>query len=181
LSSVNSMQSCSFHFQLDAWHDGELSGGQRREMEDHVAGCRVCAGRLAAMRRISELFASARVSASSAVLKPDEAAAIHAAVDAVTIKRHLDGAFVRAAGALATLAASLLIVSCVWLHEMPSAARGPAKQVVAYEPMLPWERTAVTLQSEAPPAALAETRLADAADWMVNSLSPGQVMSRKMP
>jgi len=47
--------------------------------------------------------------------------------------------------------------------------------------MLPWERTAVTLQSEAPPAALAETRLADAADWMVNSLSPGQVMSRKMP
>jgi anti-sigma factor RsiW len=51
------MVDCEHRVRLDAYHDGELSPGERSGVEAHLRECPSCAAELAAMRRVSGAFA----------------------------------------------------------------------------------------------------------------------------
>ena len=162
---------------VEANHDGELDARERRSVGEHLAGCAACAEHLSWLRE-----ASRAVSREAGVpLSADHARRLHAALDAIEGD---EGAYPlslsRTAGVLTALAASVLIVSCVWIRELaPTGAPGhvPASLAVAEAPA--WERVAVTLRADPLPAhpggeaTPGEAYLADAslADWVLQSLS----------
>ena len=51
------MVDCENQVRLDAYHDGELSPDQRSDVEAHLRDCPSCAAELAAIRRMSGVFA----------------------------------------------------------------------------------------------------------------------------
>src|SRR4051794_29262575 len=53
------MIDCENPVRLDAYHDGELSPGERANVEAHVRDCASCAAELASMRGMSGAFADA--------------------------------------------------------------------------------------------------------------------------
>src|SRR6478752_3355474 len=52
------MIKCENRVRLDAYHDGELSPAERADVEAHLRICPSCAAELAAMRRVSGVFAN---------------------------------------------------------------------------------------------------------------------------
>src|SRR4051812_19633644 len=53
------MVDCENQVRLDAYHDGELSPAERSAVEAHLRDCPSCAAELAAIRRMSGVFADA--------------------------------------------------------------------------------------------------------------------------
>src|SRR4051812_37472871 len=60
LNPQDSMVDCGHQVRLDAYHDGELSPGERADVEAHLRACPSCAAELAAMRGVSDAFAETR-------------------------------------------------------------------------------------------------------------------------
>jgi anti-sigma factor RsiW len=165
------MANCAFQSRVEAYHDGELSDKGRRAVEEHLARCGACAAELAWLRSISQSL----VQRQSPDITTAELGGLHDAVDAAASAADLDlnqVSLYRMAGAQMAIAASVLVVSCVWLNELPAAAPGARPAAVAQAPA--WERVAVTLRVDPVPNGLdSEVYLADArlADWMLRGLS----------
>ena len=172
------MSDCQFQSRVAAYHDGELTAEGRRAVERHLAGCGACAAEVEWLRSVSQTLARRR----GPDITPAETRRVHAAVDAASDNSAPDSypiSLYRAAGVLTALAASVLIVSCVWLSELPGPANpGRPQGGVAVAEVSSWERVAITLRVDPLPSGLdGESYLADArlADWVLRGLggSPG--------
>jgi anti-sigma factor RsiW len=179
------MPDCQFQSRVEAYHDGELSAEGRRAVEEHLETCEDCAAEMAWLRSVSQSMGRGD-SEGALELTTAELGRVHAAVDdamdevAIAETDSYPISLYRAAGALMAIAASVLIVSCVWLSELPTPA-GPRQPIgVAANPVEgpAWERVAMTLRADPLPTGLdSEPYLADArvADWVLRGLgaAPG--------
>jgi anti-sigma factor RsiW len=166
-----------FQFLLAAHHDGELRDHKaRRALEEHLVDCPHCAAELAQMRDLSAQIASAIATREGVT----ERAVIemHRAVDEVMNAAVVDQPFLRTAGLLTGLAASVLIISGIWLFELNRSEAGDGISVADAPVVLSpdWERVAMTLRAEPRPAiggdSVFSPRYAAAIDWMLDNLVP---------
>jgi anti-sigma factor RsiW len=161
------MSACQFQSRVEAYHDGKLPAEGRRAVEQHLARCAVCAAELAWLRSVSASVRRQRGDDLTAL----ELERVHAAVDAAADESY-PVLLYRTAGTLMALAASVLIVSSVWLHELPPPTATAQPLAVAEAPA--WERVALTLRVDPLPSGLdGEAYLADArlADWVLRGLA----------
>ena len=144
------MTDCGQADRLSAYYDGEVSEAERASLEEHIRGCPLCAVEMARLQRLSRLIGSiGRMEMSSQALER-----LHQSLDLqpkITIL-HIAEVF-------AAVAASILIVSGVWLW-MISTANEAAGQIPV------WETVAVAPQD--PSGAAAQEQLAQ---WIIQDLS----------
>ena len=172
-ASEEIMTDCKFQVLLGPFHDRELDPEPSREVAAHVEHCPTCAAELAAIRD----FSARIIAAVPDDLQLAESARWHAAVDQAASDDRDSRPLFRTMGLMAALAASVLIVSGVWLLDLKSggsigpAAGGRASVAIAPE----WERVATTLRAD-PRLGLVEEdspfmpRYASTVDWMLDGL-----------
>src|SRR5690348_16142430 len=124
---------------LAAYHDGELDVVDRARVEAHVGHYAACAEELAALRETAQLICGSGIDD----LTGGELSRLHHAIDDAATDRPI----LRLGGAIGVIAASILIVSCAWLMELPSSDghgnfSGAAQQVRITRPE-PWEQMAM--------------------------------------
>lgn len=157
------MSPCEKHL-LGPLHDGELPAAEQMRVARHVAECEDCATELEAIRNASRLLKDFAFDDLTGV----ELSRIHSAVDQSESQPLL-----RLIGGLCAVAASVLIISCAWLIELPADNAGTAHQV-ATRRAEPWEQVATSLRPD--PFSLNPDdgiRFADAdlANWMLAGLT----------
>src|SRR3954454_18131175 len=146
---------------LSAYGDGELAAAARQRVEAHLQSCTGCTEEVRSLRETSRLLRDYPF----ADIDRDELARGHEAIDAA-----VDQPVWRLGFTLGVIAASVLIVSCAWLMELPSASAPTTNarpQVVQTPPQ--WERMAMTLKAEPLRSVNGDTsQTADArlAEWM---------------
>jgi anti-sigma factor RsiW len=120
------MNECRHTDRLGAYHDGEMSGPERAELQVHLQGCARCSAELAQLEQLSEtLRAAARPALSGAAL-----ARLHRSADRQTMTPIL-----HMAELFLAVAASILLVAGAWLflqtqtHE--ASAETPSWDTVA--------------------------------------------------
>lgn len=147
---------------LSAYLDDELDAANRARVEEHVVSCPTCAAELKSLRDASQLMSQVTVQP----LSRQELDRLHDAIDASA-----DQSILRLGLTIGALAASVLVISCVWLAQLTA----PAQIRVASTPAPAWERMAMTLRPEplVPLDDRGAVQLADAqlADWMLLNLS----------
>ncbi|MDB5323468.1 MAG: hypothetical protein JWN40_5099 [Phycisphaerales bacterium] len=186
------MSECNFQLLLGAYHDRELDAAVDRRIARHVGECFSCATALRGMRELS-----ARITTAAAMeLEADAAviAGMHRAVDRAARDESaaVDRPLLRMAGLLSALAASVLIISGVWLLDSRGDARlangaGAAAprggDVTAITP--DWERVAITLRAQPRPGIGDDSpfapRYAEAIHWMLDGLIPAGGRSEGKP
>jgi anti-sigma factor RsiW len=152
---------------LGAYHDGELSPAERARVETHLLICSHCAAELAKLQAISKIFADR----PPVDLTTEELDRLHAAVD-----QSADRPMLRIMTAIAAVAASVLILSAVWLNEISRRDTSPQSNVA--RSVESWETVAVTLKPT--PAEMFEggaepaTAKAGLDEWMLQEISPEQ-------
>jgi hypothetical protein len=180
------MNECPFQVRIEAYHDGELDAAERAAVERHVAQCPACAADLAWLAGVSRSLESVPPG-----MTPAERGRLDAALEGVLVAGPDAGfdsdeggepesypiSLYRTAGVLSAIAASILLLSVVWLNELPSGTRTPVggRQVALVE-VPAWERVAMNLRVDPMPNSPGgEVYLADArlADWMLQGLAPG--------
>jgi anti-sigma factor RsiW len=179
------MSECPFQVRIEAYHDGELAADERPAVERHVATCPACAADLAWLRDVSRSIATTPAGmttaergrlreALDAAMDVDAAGVDHDESDA---PESFPISLYRTAGVLSAIAASILLLSVVWLNELPSRTqRVPAGTALARVEVPAWERVAMNLRVDPLPNTTpgGEAYLADArlADWMLQGLAP---------
>jgi len=144
------MTECKQSQAVSAYYDGELPEPSRAALEEHLSGCPLCAAELARLEKMSQLIrARDRVEMPREVLDR-----LHRSVD---LQPKI--AVLHVAEVFAAVAASILLVSTVWLWRI-STARDAAGQI----PL--WETAAVASQD--PSGVAAHEQLAQ---WIVQDLS----------
>ena len=143
------MADCEHQVKIHAYHDGELPPLEQQWVEVHLRACPACARELDGLRRMSELFASARLPE----LSPAALQRLHRGKVLV-----LEPALVRTSEFFAAAAAAILLVCAAWLWRA-SAPEEPAA-------MPSWEEVPVTYHADAstdndPGAHVAQIILAD--------------------
>src|SRR4029079_1855128 len=98
---------------LSAYVDGELDAAARERVEAHVQTCGGCAEEIRSLRETSRLLRGYPF----ADVDREELARAHEAIDEA-----VDQPVWRLGFTLGVIAASVLIVSCAWLMELPSAS-----------------------------------------------------------
>jgi len=141
------MNECNHAERLGAYHDGELSGAARTAMEGHVGKCAACGAELERLRRLSRLLSTA----AAPKMSPAALQRMHNRVDAVRLAD-----LWRVAEVCGAIAASILLVCCIWLVKTRSSV----------DAIPVWETVALARQEL--PAAGPEDQLAQ---WMVQDLS----------
>ena len=172
-AATRRMSDCAFQPRLEAYHDGRLAPDARAAVERHVTGCAACAAHLAWLREVSASLAHARPNPITADERRRLHAALNEAIDAGETEPY-PLSLSRTAAALAAVAASILLVSWVWLDELPAATPRGTVQAVAAAEVPAWERVAINLRIDPMPSYPGgETYLADArlADWMLEGLA----------
>lgn len=143
---------CEMITRLDAYHDGELSAAECAALEAHVRQCPACAAEL---RQLEALTAGLR--GRVAPVPPEVLVRLHQRVE------QLPGAGLRRlAGALAAVAAAILVAACAAGLSIQHAAPAPA----AAMPL--WEAQAAPGQSAVTAPADSEEQLAA---WTVQDLA----------
>lgn len=149
---------------LGAYHDGELPEDQRRSVEEHVRACPVCADMLRSLDDTSAIFAQHAFDELTA----DELARVHEALDQAESQPLL-----KLVRVLTVVAASILLISCAWLMELPSTAGSIARQPVIRHAE-PWEQVATSLRPD-PLSLIQDDPIrfanADIAEWMLAGLN----------
>jgi anti-sigma factor RsiW len=100
--------SCERTARVGAYHDGELTAEEARQMEEHLRICPVCAQELEQLRSLSRFLAAA----PTARIAPDAVERLHARVGVVR-----ESVVIRLASALTAVAAAVLAVCTVWLWQ----------------------------------------------------------------
>ncbi len=147
------MSSCEFIHKVHAYHDGELSAGARRELDEHLQGCLSCARELEQLRSMSEFFAGAAMPQMPAGVLDG----LHRRLASLR-----GGVTVRMAKMLMASAATVLLVcsALLWqaLREQVPHTSGP---------MPDWEMAATGSRTEE----LADGAEEQMAQWIVEDLS----------
>ena len=125
------MADCEYQVKVHAYHDGELPPTDRQSVEVHLRACPACARELERLRRMSELFASARLPE----LSPAALQRLHRSKIVV-----LQPALVRTSEFFAAAAAAILLVCGAWLWR----ASAPEEPAV----MSSWEEVPVTYHAD---------------------------------
>ena len=147
---------CTYIHCIAAYHDGEQSNQDRAVVEAHLAdGCAECTAELKALRRLSARMQT--IPAPDAIA-PATVAKLHHHVDSLNERSVLHFAEL-----LSGIAAAVLIVSSIWAMRASD---------VSAEPIVGWERAAVTLQPDVAPVQQQPVSM-HAAEWIVNDLSSG--------
>lgn len=110
------MDPCPEKSELDAFHDGELAGPRRAEVEKHLSECAACRVHLAELQELSRAMVGVEVGRLSQMGRHR----LHARLD-----QAMESGIVRTAWMLSGLAASILVVGSLWLsqsHEVTQAA-----------------------------------------------------------
>ena len=126
------MADCEYQVKVHAYHDGALPPADRQRVEVHLRACPACARELEGLRRMSELFASARLPE----LSPEALQRLHRSKVVA-----LEPALVRTSEFFAAAAAAILLVCAAWLW------RASAPQELAAMPS--WQEVPVTYQVDA--------------------------------
>ena len=126
------MADCEYQVKVHAYHDGELTPADRATVEAHLRACPACARELERLRRMSELFASARLpQLSPAALERLHRSKILA----------LEPALVHTSEFFAAAAAAILLVCAAWLWRASTPQDSAA--------MPAWQEVPVTYQVDA--------------------------------
>jgi len=104
------MTPCDFEILIGPYHDQELEEDRAAEMAKHIVHCRSCAGQLAEVRRLSGVINRIPLDPISGM----ERARMYQLVDQLP-RRAAESALIRMAGSLAALAASVLLITSIWL------------------------------------------------------------------
>ena len=166
------MSECHFQILIGAYYDRELDREAAAKVEAHLAGCAICTGELAGMGDLSARISTA---ASWSGMDRAESARLHRAVrDAgEEVSDSLSLPLFRTMGLLGALAASVLIVSGVWLLDMKSELNSSVTggHPVALAPE--WERVATTGYADPSPGLMGDTFFSPryAVDWMLDDLT----------
>ena len=170
------MSDCIFQKHVGPYHDHELDAETRRGIAQHLSTCPTCTAELAAIRELSARIASAELN----TIDDAELARMHEAVNRAAGEDTRGPQLLRTAGFFGALAASVLVISGVWLRELSSVPRNAA---VSWGPpaLAPeWQRVAVNMRADPRPGMLDDSplspRYAVAVDWMLSSLA---TMERK--
>ncbi|HEY2587635.1 MAG TPA: zf-HC2 domain-containing protein [Tepidisphaeraceae bacterium] len=143
------METCPYSPQISAYHDGELTGEARRQLEEHLgSACPACATELEQWRRLSALVVAAPIP------HLPESARQHLYQLAPTVR---EAGFIRLAEWTTALAASVLIAVSAWMMVNRPQRTAP---VVADADVPTW-RVAMVTASETPSEAQAEPQFAD--------------------
>ena len=145
------MPTCEHSLKVGAFHDGELSGEERRAFQAHLPACPACALDLKQLEALSRGLAGMRIPQAP----PGLAERLYGTVGAAR-----ERVIIRMAEVLTAAAAAVLVV-CGGLLWRDLGAGGA---YVAAAP--PWERAAVTLSVE--PSASEPHQIAQ---WIVEDLS----------
>jgi anti-sigma factor RsiW len=111
------MSDCQYHSRLDAYYDGELSAAEAERITRHLAECESCSAAVAKLREVSGAMAQLEPVSISQI----ELARLHRNLD-----RAQDRSLLRFSTALATMAASVLIISLTWITQTAGVAPHPA-------------------------------------------------------
>lgn len=157
------MTSCDRQL-LGAYHDGELPEDQRAAVEQHVRDCPACTDELRLIQQAAAVFTQHAFDD----LTDEELARVHEALDQSESQPLL-----KLVKVLTVAAASILIVSCAWLMELPAATDPIARQSNLRRPE-PWEQVATSLRPD-PLSLIQDDPIrfanADMADWMLAGLN----------
>jgi len=166
------MSQCNCQSLLGTYHDRELDRLASREVELHVQDCELCAAELAFMRGISARIADIQPPEITLA----ELARIHDAIDQAAEDQPGSLSLMPTMRFLGALAASILIISAVWLLDLRARPEvvGPSTATLALAPE--WEHIAVTLHADPRLTivddSLFSPRFALAVEWMLDSLTP---------
>jgi anti-sigma factor RsiW len=143
------METCPYSPQISAYHDGELTGDARRQLEEHLGtACPACAAELEQWRHLSALIVAAPIPRLSSVAR----AKLYQLAPTVR-----EAGFIRLAEWTTALAASVLIAVSAWMMidrpQRGAPAAGPGLQ--------PWQVSMVVATSEPPGDSQAEPQFAD--------------------
>jgi len=147
------MAACIYSYKLNAYYDNELSHEEHRKLEQHIRGCPYCSRDLEQLQRLSGLISSVSIPD----IPDDMAKRLHQSLDSLREK-----ALLRMASMLSSVALVLLVVSSILVLRI--AVKGQV--ATASDPE--WEKTAVTLQFDAPATETPELQFAQ---WLIADLS----------
>jgi len=136
------MSECKYHQLLGAYHDGELDAVTALDVEAHVKTCPACS---ADLRAIGSLAGLIHQSEKGEGVRPQELRRMHEAISVVAAEGR-EAPLLRIAGGLAAMAASVLIISSVWLVELTGGPSSPTPGPVVVAPTAfpqPWEQVAM--------------------------------------
>jgi anti-sigma factor RsiW len=136
--------------QISAYHDGELAGEQREQIERHLRDCPQCAAELDELRRLSQQLAEA---APRPALSLEAARRLHDHVEELT-----DRSVLHFAEILSGLAAAVMLAASLWTARPAS---------VAAEPVAPWEQAIAMVPQDQTSRSPIRT-----VEWFVSELSP---------
>jgi anti-sigma factor RsiW len=176
------MNDCTFQPLIGLYHDGELDAVRRETLREHLSACTHCSDELASLQKLS---AHIRCVVEPPI-DPAEAARLHQAVQLAADSEGRSLPLLRTAGLLTALAASVLIISGVWLMDMKlagapgSLAAGPARKLAPE-----WERVATTLHADPTPGLVDDSlfapRFASTVNWILEDLVPAGQNSWEKP
>jgi anti-sigma factor RsiW len=149
---------------LSAYVDGEVDADARRRVERHLQECQRCADEVRGLRETSQLLKTYPF----ADIDREELTRAHEAIDSA-----VDQPVWRLGFTLGVIAASVLIVSCAWLMELPKATQPAPTSGTQLATTPQWERMAMTLKADPlRPAGEQTAELNDSrlAEWMLNGL-----------
>jgi anti-sigma factor RsiW len=104
------MNACPRDIFIGRYHDGELDEQSAALMQTHLATCDACAAHLAELRRMSNLLIKIPLDP----MTPLEQMRLGRVADGLAMRR-AEPAMMRMAMGLAALAATLLVVTSLWL------------------------------------------------------------------
>jgi anti-sigma factor RsiW len=147
------MSQCNYIDRIEAYHDGEIVGDERRAIESHLVTCDACAEQLRQLQSMSAILAAA----PQARLSQIALHRLHHRLDAAT-----DGGLLRLGWAMSGIAAGLLIVASIAMallqQQRPTSSQATAMSTAAP----PW--VGVSTVAETDPA-VREAAATPAAEW----------------
>jgi anti-sigma factor RsiW len=126
------MNPCSEDILIGPYHDDELDEQAALRIEKHLGSCGPCAAHLAELRRVSDRLSGVPLDA----ITPMEQMRIVRVVDGLQL-RLAERAMMRMAIGLAALAATLLIVTSLWLSGVRRGADATAQNYKQVAVLLP--------------------------------------------
>jgi anti-sigma factor RsiW len=131
------MMRCPTGEELSAFHDGRVSGGRLQLLQRHIAECDPCALELSRLAALSALFTNAVRPHLSQMSRHR----LHNKID-----QAMERGLIRFGWSISGIAASILLVSSVWLMHVGTAKMAIAKTTAESAP--PWLGVAVSTDAD---------------------------------